>query len=276
MRKLFALLLLISVTAKAQESLETIEATIKNLPAAEIGAWWVALYKSDQDNNGGEVLYSEATDAVNLYKSVLMVYYHGYPTVKQYGYPAYTAPWLTWTHCNGAGLKQYTFSLILKGKELGQLPNDRFPNYFVGGWLLDLYGLDMEFDPGFNRGTGTMIDTSLQPLTGNANPIKTVELKTLVTAYLTMLALQPQRTLGDWVFMQYEEPNTFSIVQLTDGNWYLFTRTGEYNRNRRLMKADAILKRFDFVDGFGAFYLVVESGKLEIRDKEEKVVRISE
>ena len=138
---IFALVTAFAVAqpAAAQYGMDKIEAEIKNMQSSGVKAYWENLNKADQDAISNNKLDNK-TAALNLYKVVLMVHHHGYPTSGEHGYPAYTTPWLVWTHCRAVGLKQYTFGMIQYGKMLGQLPNDRYPNYFVGGWLLDLYG----------------------------------------------------------------------------------------------------------------------------------------
>ena len=271
MKRVLTLLLLLSLSANAQYGMDKIEAEIKNMQSAGVKAYWTALHNADQTAVSNNTLDNK-TAALNLYKVVLMVHHHGYPTSSDYGYPAYTTPWLVWTHCRAVGLKQYTFGMIMYGKMLGQLPDDRYPNYFVGGWLSDLYGLDMEFDPDFHK-NGNIIQKTLNRFDGQAADPEV--LRDLVKGYIAMVAMPTGKTLGTWVIKQHDTSNHFTIVQLTDGNWYLQTRNENGPTTIRPLMGDANLKYFEFTEGFGDFHLVIKDNKLELRDKKDELVKVS-
>ena len=146
-----AVLIFCSVTMMGQ-NFRKIEKEIKALSGENIKDYWVALHNLDQEIAGGDSKDAQKNTIINLYKTAAMIHYHGYPVVQVYDNPAYTTPWLTWIHCSSAALKQYTFPIILEGRDKQQLPGTFFPDYFVGGMILDNYGLDMVYDLDFHAG----------------------------------------------------------------------------------------------------------------------------
>src|SRR5688572_8172011 len=103
MFKKIALLLVISSFSVFGQNLNKIEKEIKALSGDAVQREWEAIHSLDQAIREPGKFNPEA-DIINCYKVVLMEHYHGYPTTKKQGYPAYTTPWVVWVHCPSAKL----------------------------------------------------------------------------------------------------------------------------------------------------------------------------
>lgn len=277
-KKIFTILFfIISSSVFCQSELEGIKKEVKNLQGTlAIGNYWDYIYTSDQQNNGeGTVLHDPKVDVLNLYRVTLMIDRFGYPTMAAYNYPNNMVPWLVWTHCPATALKQYTFPIILKGKELGQLPEGFFPNYFVGGFLLNAYGQDMEFDQSFGEGTASIIATALQHFEKTAGKIDSQKVAAKATAYLVESQLLIQKELGQWRMVQLDNTTYFKIVQLQNNNWYLSIK-GQHTEPV-LHRVLPDLKRMQFKpsEGFGLFYFEIAGAKLQLCNAQGKVIKTS-
>lgn len=257
-----------------QINFEEIKNQIHNLSdKTEIEKYWLEIYNSDQENNGGSVEHSKETDILNLYKTSVLIETFGYPTVKEFVYPAYTTPWVVWVHCYYPSLSKATFSVILEGEKLNQIPQKFFPNYFVGGYLLNCYGFDMEFDRSFDL-DGNLIENTLQELSKTSQSIEKIEEH--INDYFQNKNSKISQTLGSWEFLQHEEKQTFKIVKLENQKW-LLVLSRENSNTERFLEIKNNNKKFEVVGGFDLFYFKInENNRLEIiRTKDNKTIKIS-
>ncbi|MNJ95016.1 hypothetical protein D3C87_127200 [compost metagenome] len=264
--------------AFGQDRFEKLQTQISNLKTPEeIEAFWLTINQLDQDPS------ASATPDVtlplyNLYAVSLLIEKFGYPTNSQYGYPIYTTPWLVWTHTGIPELEQYTFPIILKGKDLNELPPDRYPNYFVGGFLLGNYGFDMEFDPDLNTGDNAVILSCQRMLEKANHTVDPSKVLSMIRQYIKTLSYKEKQTLGPWTFMEHGAKKTFSIVKRDDNEWYLKTQLeGRSAVYRRIKNTDKSLKKFEYLSGFKMFYLTVsDNNKLQLRDLKGNIKKESE
>lgn len=257
-----------------QINFEEVKNQIHNLSdKTEIEKYWLEIHDSDQENNGGSVEYSEETDILNLYKTSVLIEKFGYPTGIEFAYPAYTTPWVVWVHCYYPSLSKATFSVILEGRKLNQIPQDFFPNYFVGGYLLNCYGFDMEFDKSFDL-DGNLIENTFQELRKTSQSIEKIEEH--INNYFQNKNSKISQTLGSWEFFQHEEKQTFKIVELENQKWFLVLSRENIN-TERFLEIKNNNKKFEVVGGFDLFYFKInENNKLEIiRAKDNKTIKTS-
>lgn len=270
----YLFLLFISLPVMAKPDWRAMEKEIKNLPAAKVGDYWVALHIADQDNNDGDD-GDEELDVINLYKVVLMVHYHGYPTSQQYGYPAYVTPWIAWSHCQSARLKQYTFPMILQGKALGQLPENLYPNYFISGYLLDTYGLDMEFDKSFDEGRD-IISEALKIMEDDNHKIDPAVVQKMAEEWISSLneEYKGSQFKYSWLFLQHQNNNYFSFIQAKDGLILLTRQEEGIGLPHRLVFHGK--DEYEVEGGLGLFRLRIRNGQLQfISTKTGNVVKLS-
>lgn len=280
MLKTIATILFLSFINMAfgQMEFETIEKEINSLKTKEqINDYWIKLHKIDQDNAG-----SPNPDAIipayNLYAVSLLIEKFGYPTSAAFGYPSYVVPWLVWIHNVSAELNVYTFPILIKGKELNQLPDGRYPNYFVGGFLLYNYGFDMEFDPDLNTGDNAII-LKYQALFEKANhTVDPNKVLLIAKEYIQTLNYSDKNILGPWMFMEHGTKKTFSIMKRDDYKWYLKTQLEGQSAMYQCIKAtDKNLKKFEYSSGFNMFHLTIsDNNKLQLRDQNGNIKKESE
>lgn len=280
MQKIIAtiLFLLFLSTAFGQDRFEKLRIQISNLKTPEeIKNFWGTINQLDQDPSASDTP-DVTLPLYNLYAVSLLIEKFGYPTNSEYDYPAYTTPWLVWTHTGVPELEEYTFPIILKGKELNQLPSDRYPNYFVGGFLLRNYGFDMEFDPDLNNGDNAII-LECQALFEKANhKVDPNKVLSLVKQHIKTLNYKDKNTLGTWTFLEQGIKKAFSIVKRDDNEWYLKTQLkGQPALYQRIKNTDKNLKKFEYLSGFNMFHLTIGDGnKLQLRDKKGNIKKESE
>jgi len=257
------------------QDFKKIEKNIKNLKGDNIEKYWTALHKADQQLREEGKFNAEA-DIINFYTMVLMEHYHGYPTNAAYGYPAYTTPWVVWVHCPSTALAQYAFPIILKGRDMQQLPEGFFPDYFVGGLLLHIYGLDMVYDMDFHTNGVSPVSRFLYRLEEQRHEIDLSELKRLTQ---DALKLEKQRRqmkveIGKWEIVQHDTKTTFSI-SLYNGSMYLIKQIeGFPNFTLREIKAvEGNTNRFEFVEGYGHYHLLCKDGDLLLQDHTDAIVK---
>lgn len=265
-------------TAFGQDRFEKLRIQISNLKTPEqIKEFWITINQLDQDPSPIDTP-DVTLSLYNLYAASLLIEKFGYPTSSEYEYPAYVTPWLVWTHTGIPELEEYTFPIILKGKELNQLPPDRYPNYFVGGFLFRNYGFDMEFDPDLNNGDNAIIlecKTLFEKANHTVDPNKVLS---LVKQHIKTLNYKDKNTLGTWTFLEHGAKKTFSIVKRDDNEWYLKTQLeGKSAMYQRIKTTDKKLKKFEYPSGFNMFHLTINSdNKLQLRDKKGNIKKESE
>lgn len=264
-----------SVAVYGNINIESLKSEIKRLSTKEeVTNYWLALHESDQLNSSSAEKYNDSVGVVNLYKATLLIHYHGYPIQADYGYPAYVTPWLVWVHCPSAAMAQYTFPMILQGRDLGQLPEGMFPNYFVGGFLLHLYNQDMQFDTSFNHNTPSIINTTLKQLEDEKHVIKPAKVKRLAKEYLAVSTAEVEQKLGSWKFLQHDDISEYSIVKLKNRGWYL--RCCSEEGFFRPLQTDKKLQKYRFEDGFDMFNLVIVDDRLTIQHTDGTILKISQ
>lgn len=265
-------------TAFGQDRFEKLRIQINNLTTPEqIKSFWLTINQLDQDPSASDTP-DVTLPLYNLYAVSLLLEKFGYPTNSEYDYPAYTTPRLVWTHTGVPELEEYTFPIILKGKELNQLPPNRYPNYFVGGFLLLNYGFDMEFDPDLNNGDNAIIlecKTLFEKANHTVDPNKVLS---LVKQHIKTLNYKDKSTLGTWTFLEHDVKKTFNIVKRDDNEWYLKTQLeGESAMYQRIKTTDKSLKKFEYPSGFNMFHLTIsKDNKLQLRDKKGNIKKESE
>lgn len=268
-KKICLLVLLISSYTVVGQNLNKIEKQIKRLTGDAIKQEWEAIINLDQAIRERQE-YSAKQDIINCYKVVLMEHYHGYPTNK-YGYPAYTTPWVVGVHCPSAAMAQYMFPIILKGRDLQQLPEDRFPDYFVGGLLLKIYGLDMVYDMDFHTNGFSPITRFTYRLEEERHEIDLKEMKKLTKEALAIEKHTPKNEIGKWSIIQHETTSTYSIAQYKH-DYYLKIN----DSYRKLKPKDKNLDYFDFVEGYGHYHLVISNGRLLMQDPRNNTIKTLE
>ncbi|PZR18186.1 MAG: hypothetical protein DI539_16830 [Flavobacterium psychrophilum] len=192
-----AFFLLCSVLVTGQD-FKKIEEEIKSLSGDEIKEYWIALNQVDQTITTDYNPKFYERNIVNLYKTAALIKYHGYPVVKEYGYPAYVTPWLAWVHCASASLKHYTFPIILEGRDKQQLADGQFPDYFVGGFISQNYGLDMVYDKDFYTDDISPITRFLYRMEEDRHEIDLKELQRLSEEAIKLLYPQSVMEIGKW------------------------------------------------------------------------------
>ena len=276
MRKIIIILCLIfwSNSFFGQINFEEIKNQINNLSdKTEIENYWVEIYSSDQENNGRSVGFSEETNILNLYKTLVLIEKLGYPTINEFTYPVLVTPWVVWTHCYYPELAKDTFSIILEGKKLNQVPVEFFPNYFVGGYLLSCYGFDMEFDKSFDS-DGNLMETTLKELSKSSQSIEKIEKH--INNYFQNKNSKISQTLGSWEFLQHGDKQTYKIVELENQKW-LLVLSQESSSTQRFLEIKNNNKKFEVAGGVDLFYFKInENNKLEIiRNQDNKTIKIS-
>lgn len=275
MRKIIIILYLIFWSNSfGQINFEEVKNQINNLSdKTKIENYWLEIKNSDQENNGGFVEHSEETDILNLYKTFALIEKFGYPTINEFTYPVPATPWVVWAHCYYPTLGKNTFSMILEGKKLNQIPQEFFPNYFVGGYLLGCYGFDMEFDKSFDS-DGNLIETTLQELSKSSQSIEKIEEH--INNYFQNKNSKISQTLGSWEFLQYEDKQTYKIVELENQKWLLVLSLEDSN-TERFLEIKNNNNKFEVVGGFDLFYFKINgNNKLEIiRTKDNKTIKTS-
>ena len=276
-KKIFTILFfIISSSVFCQSEFEKIRKEIEGLNGAPaIENYWVNIFTNDQLNNGGGTdPHDDSLDVLNLFRVSLMIEKFDYPTIGEYNYPANMVPWIVWSHCPATSLKRYTFPYVVKAKELNQLPEGFFPNYFVGGFLLNSYGLDMEFDGSFNSGTESIITIALQHLVKDAGTIDPQKVEKMAQAYLLDAQLPIKKELGEWTTVQHDNITYFKIVQLQNNNWYLSSRTDKTTPVLKKALVSKKLKRFDLEEGLDLFYFAIENtNTLELRNAKGSIIK---
>lgn len=272
-KKITLLLLIITSGVVMAQDLDQIEKDIRGLSGDAVQKEWEAISTSDQSTREAEKFDSDA-DIINLYKVVLMEHYHGYPTNKLYGYPAYTTPWVVWIHCPNTALAQYTFPIILKGRDLQQLPEDRFPNYFVGGLLLHIYGLDMEFDTDFHTNGVSPIARMLYRLEEERHEINLDKLKKLTGEALAINKQDVTAELGKWSIQQHGTIVTFSIAKLKKDFYLMRQNNGGSPMYSKLRLKNENLDYLDFEEGYGHYHLENKDGDLLLKDHKDTTIKI--
>lgn len=275
MRKIIIILCLVFWSnSSGQINFEEVKNQINKLSdKTEIENYWLEIYSSDQENNGGFVEHSEETDILNLYKTFVLIEKFGYPTINEFAYPVPTTPWVVWAHCYYPTLGKDTFSIILEGKKLNQIPQEFFPNYFVGGYLLGCYGFDMEFDKSFDSDEN-LIETTLQELSKSSQSIEKIEEH--INNYFQNKNSKISQTLGSWEFLQHENKQTYKIVELENQKW-LLVLSSEDSNTERFLEIKNNNNKFEVVGGFDLFYFKINgNNKLEIiRTKDNKTIKTS-
>lgn len=256
------------------QNLSKIEKEIKALSGDAVKQEWEAIINLDQEIREPGKFNSKA-DIINCYKMVLMEHYHGYPTNKLYGYPAYTTPWVVWIHCPSPTLAQYIFPIILKGRDLGQLPDDRFPDYFVGSLLLQIYGLDMVYDADFYPNGISPITRFTYRLEEERHEIDLKEVKRITKEALAFEKHKPEEQIGKWSIVQHDNTSTFSITKLKR-DYYLKLNVNGGDSYRKLKPKDKNLDYFDFVEGYGQYHLVIKDGKLLLQNPQDTTIKTLE
>jgi len=272
-KKITCIIVLFSSVALMGQDLTAIENNIKKLNGAEIQAEWEAINTYDQSIRERSKFDSNA-DITNLYKVALMVHYHGYPTNKAMDYPGYVTPWVVWIHCPSTALAQYTFPIILKGRDLQQLPEGRFPNYFVGGLLLHIYGLDMEFDADFHTNGVSPIARMLYRLEEERHEIKLNKLKKLTEEALAINKLDVKAELGKWSIEQHGTIVTFSIAKLKKDIYLMRQNDGGAPMYSKLRLKNKNLDYLDFEEGYGHYHLENKDGDLVLKDHTDTTIKI--
>ena len=264
-----------SNSAYSKTEFEIIEKEIKQLHnKTEIEKYWLKVHESDQINNSGISSYEEKIDLLNLYKVTILIDRFGYPT-KELEYPAYNTPWLVWSHCDNNSLLKYTFPIILEGKKLKQIPQEFYPNYFIGGFLLCTYGFDMEFDNSFNMTEKKVLETTFEYFNNSKTTIKPNKVKNIISDFLKISNLSIKSNLGTWSFIQHKNKIEFNIKQLENGNWYLSTKLENgFETLRCLIKNN---DNYKVENSFDLFYFKVNvNNKLEIIDSNNNIIKTSE
>lgn len=277
MLKYIIILFLFNITNNiySKTEFEIIENEIKQLHnKTEIENYWLKVHELDQNNNNGSNNYDEKIDLLNLYKVTILINSFGYPT-KEFKYPIYTTPWVVWTHCDNNSLKKYTFPIILEGKKLKQIPQEFFPNYFVGGFLSCCYGFDMEFDNSFDTNDRKVLETTLEYFNNSKKTVKPNKVQSIICEFLKITKLSVKKNLGTWSFIQHKNRTDFNIKQLDNGNWYLTTNLENgFETLRRLIKRE---DKYVVENSFDLFYFKVNANnKLEIIDSNNKIIKTSE
>lgn len=170
------------------------------------------------------------------------------------------------------------FSDTVGGKALGQLPDDRYPNYFVGGFLLDVYGLDMEFDTSFNEG-GNIIAEAQKILEADTHKIRIRKLQKLAEDWLEDLVIAKKIDFdaNNWNIKQHGSNNYYAIKKISGGDLYLITRQeSSFIVPHRLTALN--INEFSLADGLGLFKIKIgEDGRLLfISTRTGQIVKASE
>jgi len=274
-KKSIIIIFLFTSVVMMGQNLNHIEKEIKHLKDDAIKQQWESIINADQQLREEGKFDAEA-DIINFYTMVLMEHYHGYPSNAKYGYPAYTTPWVVWVHCPSNALAQYAFPIILKGRDMQQLPEGRFPDYFVGGLLSQIYGLDMTYDMDFHTNGISPISRFLYRLEEQRHEIDLSELKKLAKKALKLEKQKKQIKveIGKWEIVQHDTKNTFSI-SLYNGRLYLKKQIeGLSDFTLSEIKPDENNKdRYEFTEGYGHYHLVQKEGNLLLQDHTDTTVK---
>lgn len=273
LKKITCVLMLLFSVAMMSQDLDKIEKKIKALNGDAVQKEWEAINVSDQSMRDEGHFNSDA-DIINLYKVVLLVHYHGYPTNKEQGYPAYVTPWVVWVHCPSTALEQYTFPIILKGRDSQQLPEGMFPNYFVGGLLLHIYGLDMEFDTDFHTNGLSPIGRMLYRLEEERHEVNLAKVKELTQEALGLDKQDLMVELGNWTTVQHENTLTFTIVKIRNDFYFKKQKNGGSPGYSKLLLKNNNLSYIDFAEGYGHYHLENSNEGLLVKDHTGITVKV--
>jgi hypothetical protein len=252
------------------QDFKKIENEIKSLSGDKIEKYWIALHDLDQENAIANKDESRKVAIVNLFKTAALIKYHGYPVIQKYNDPAPRTPWAAWIHCPSGALKQYTFPIILEGRDKGQLPATFFPDYFVGGFILDNYGMDMVYDEDFFTNGISPVTRFLHKMEEDRHEINLEELQLLSEDAIKLLSPETIMEIGRWEMLQNDEKTYFRIRKIKK-DFYLEFNIEKGRKHYSLLKFTGN-NTYEFIDGYGFYTLTVDK-TLQFRDHTGKVVK---